>query len=182
VCTVASAVTFNRAVGTLFTEAQMNTLHDFTLTDIDGNPFPLDQFAGRAVLLVNVASKCGLTPQYTGLEQLHEQYRDRGFSVLGLPCNQFAGQEPGSETEIKTFCSTQYGVTFPMSSKLDVNGEGRHPLYQWLAGDDAAYPGDIKWNFEKFLIGREGQVVARFGPRVPPDDAELVEAVQRAIG
>jgi glutathione peroxidase len=160
----------------------MTTLHDFTLTDIDGNPMPLDRFAGHAVLVVNVASKCGLTPQYEGLEKLHETYADQGLSVLGLPCNQFAGQEPGTEAEIKTFCSTRYGVTFPMTSKIDVNGDGRHPLYQWLAGDGAAFAGDIKWNFEKFLVGRDGRVAARFGPRVAPDDEELVAAVRQALG
>jgi glutathione peroxidase len=159
----------------------MTTLHDFTLTDIDGGELPLDKFDGRAVMVVNVASKCGLTPQYEGLERLHETYSDRGFAVLGVPCNQFAGQEPGTEQEIKTFCSTRYGVTFPMTSKLDVNGSGRHPLYQWLAGDGAAFPGDIQWNFEKFLIDGSGQVVARFGPRVAPESDEVVAALQRVL-
>jgi glutathione peroxidase len=159
----------------------MTTLHEFTLTDIDGNDMPLQQFAGRAVLVVNVASKCGLTPQYEGLEQLYQTYRDQGLAVLGIPCNQFAGQEPGSEADIKTFCSTNYGVTFPMTSKIDVNGENRHPLYQWLAGEDGAFSGDILWNFEKFLVDKDGTAVARFNPRTAPDDAALVDAIRQLV-
>lgn len=159
----------------------MTKLYDFTLQDIDGNPMDLSQFRGKAVLLVNVASKCGLTPQYAGLQQLYQEYSDEGLVVLGIPCNQFAGQEPGSEAEIKIFCNTNYQVTFPMSAKLDVNGAGRDPLYQWLAGEGADYPGDITWNFEKFLVDSGGKVAARFGPKTAPDDAELVQAIQRAL-
>lgn len=151
---------------------------------LNGGPAGLDQYAGRAVLVVNVASKCGLTPQYAGLERLHEQYAERGFTVLGVPCNQFLGQEPGSAAEIAEFCSATYGVTFPMTEKVEVNGEGRHPLYERLVGfaDAEGYAGDIRWNFEKFLIGRDGEVVARFSPQTEPESAELVAAVEKAIG
>jgi glutathione peroxidase len=157
------------------------TLQDHTLAALDGSPFPLDRFAGSVVLIVNVASRCGLTPQYAGLEALHEELAPRGFSVLGVPCNQFAGQEPGSAEQIRTFCSTTYGITFPLTEKLAVNGADRHPLYHWLAGPDAAFPGDIRWNFEKFLIGRDGAVRARFAPTVGPDAAELRAAIEAAL-
>ena len=143
----------------------------------------LGQFKGKATLVVNVASKCGLTPQYAGLEELHERLAAKGFSVLGVPCNQFGAQEPGSDEEIATFCSTTYGVTFPMTEKVDVNGEGRHPLYaQLTATEDAeGKAGDIQWNFEKFLVSPEGEILARFRPMTAPDDAELVKAVEAAL-
>ena len=160
----------------------MANFYDLSAKDIDGKALPLSKYRGKVTLAVNVASKCGLTPQYTGLEQLYERYADRGLVVLGFPCNQFAGQEPGSEAEIKEFCSTKYDVTFPLASKIDVNGTSRHPVYGYLAGEGAKYPGDILWNFEKFLIGRDGEVVARFNPRVTPDSTELVSAVERALG
>jgi glutathione peroxidase len=158
-------------------------LHDTKVAALDGSPLDLSQFKGKATLVVNVASKCGLTPQYAGLEDLHERYKDRGFSVLGVPCNQFAGQEPGSSEEIATFCSTTYGVTFPLTEKLDVNGAGRHPLYKELTAqpDAAGEAGDVQWNFEKFLIGPEGEVVARFRPMVTPDSEELVAAVEAVL-
>ncbi|PZT69274.1 glutathione peroxidase [Streptomyces sp. SW4] len=150
---------------------------------LQGGSADLGQYAGQVVLVVNVASKCGLTPQYSGLERLHEQYRDRGFTVLGVPCNQFMGQEPGSAEEIAEFCSATYGVTFPMTEKVEVNGEGRHPLYERLAGfaDAEGHSGDIRWNFEKFLIGRDGRVVARFAPQTEPEAAEVVAAVEREL-
>lgn len=157
------------------------SLHDHVLHALDGSPLPLSRFAGSVVLLVNVASRCGLTPQYAGLEGLHEELAPRGFSVLGVPCNQFAGQEPGSAADIQQFCSASYGVTFPLTEKLAVNGPGRHALYQWLAGPDAAFPGDIRWNFEKFLIGRDGAVLARFAPTVTPTAAELRSAIDAAL-
>ncbi|MGW2417969.1 glutathione peroxidase [Streptomyces sp. NPDC001709] len=151
--------------------------------DIDalaGGPADLSQYAGKAVLIVNVASKCGLTPQYTGLEKLQERYAERGFTVLGVPCNQFLGQEPGSAEEIAEFCSATYGVTFPLTEKVEVNGEGRHPLYERLVGfaDAEGHSGDIRWNFEKFLIGRDGTVVARFSPQTEPESAEVVAAIE----
>ncbi|MFD5948186.1 glutathione peroxidase [Streptomyces collinus] len=156
---------------------------DVEIGALQGGPADLSQYAGKAVLVVNVASKCGLTPQYTGLEKLHEQYAARGFSVLGVPCNQFLGQEPGSADEIAEFCSATYGVTFPMTEKVEVNGEGRHPLYERLTGfaDAEGHSGDIRWNFEKFLIGRDGQVVARFSPQTEPDAAEVVTAIEAQL-
>jgi glutathione peroxidase len=157
---------------------------DAPVTRLDGTATTLgDITAGRAALLVNVASKCGLTPQYAGLEQLQESYGDASFTVVGLPCNQFHGQEPGTAEEIAEFCSATYGVSFPMTEKIEVNGEGRHPIYRGLveAPDEKGEAGDITWNFEKFLVDPSGQVVARFGPRVEPDDPRVVEAIQQLI-
>ncbi len=160
----------------------MTTLHEFTMTTIDGAPMSLSAYEGKAALVVNVASKCGLTPQYEGLERLHEQYD--GLAVLGFPCNQFGAQEPGTEAEIKEFCTSNYGVRFPMFAKIEVNGEGAHPLYRWLTSQstEPAGAGPIQWNFEKFLIGKDGRVLARFAPTVPPDAPELLAAIERAIG
>ncbi|MFF6811323.1 glutathione peroxidase [Streptomyces sp. NPDC012403] len=157
---------------------------DVEIGALNGGSASLDQYAGRAVLVVNVASKCGLTPQYAGLERLHERYAEQGFTVLGVPCNQFLGQEPGSAEEIAEFCSATYGVTFPMTEKVEVNGEGRHALYERLTGfaDAEGHSGDIRWNFEKFLIGRDGEVVARFAPQTEPESAEVVAAVEKALG
>jgi len=157
------------------------SLYDIDIAALDGSASPsLAEQAGKLTLMVNVASKCGLTPQYEGLERLHETYAERGFAVLGFPCNQFGAQEPGSSEEIATFCSTTYGVTFPMFEKLEVNGEGRHPVYQQLteAADAEGHSGDIRWNFEKFLVSPSGEVVARFGPLVTPEDPALVEAIE----
>jgi glutathione peroxidase len=157
---------------------------DSPIARLDGSPAALGAIAGGGpALLVNVASKCGLTPQYTALEQLHEKYADRGFSVVGIPCNQFGGQEPGSSDEIAEFCSATYGVTFPMTEKVDVNGEGRHEVYRTLVRtpDEKGKVGDITWNFEKFLIDADGRVVARFSPGVEPDDPRVVEAVQSLL-
>ncbi|WP_166365363.1 glutathione peroxidase [Pseudomonas akapageensis] len=159
----------------------MSVFHDLTLQALDGQKLPLAPFKGQVVLVVNVASKCGLTPQYKELESLHQQYKDKGFSVLGLPCNQFAGQEPGTDQEIQEFCSLNYGVTFPLSQKLEVNGPHRHSLYTLLAGEGAEFPGDITWNFEKFLVGKDGRVLARFSPRTTPDDATVVQAIEKAL-
>ncbi|TXS40937.1 glutathione peroxidase [Streptomyces sp. uw30] len=153
---------------------------DIEIGALKGGSANLSQYAGQAVLVVNVASKCGLTPQYTGLEKLQEQYAERGFTVLGVPCNQFMGQEPGSAEEIAEFCSATYGVTFPLTEKVEVNGEGRHPLYDRLVtvADAEGHSGDIRWNFEKFLIGRDGSVVARFSPQTEPEATELVAAIE----
>ncbi|KUN21346.1 glutathione peroxidase [Streptomyces antibioticus] len=150
---------------------------------LQGGAADLSQYAGQAVLIVNVASKCGLTPQYTGLENLQKSYADQGFTVLGVPCNQFLGQEPGSAEEIAEFCSATYGVTFPLTEKVEVNGEGRHELYERLVdfADGDGHTGDIRWNFEKFLIGRDGTVVARFSPQTEPEAAELVAAVEAQL-
>ncbi len=150
------------------------------LTTLQGSSTSVEEFRGKEVLIVNVASKCGLTPQYTQLEQLQKTYGDRGFTVVGFPCNQFMGQEPGSAEEIESFCSTTYGVTFPLMEKVEVNGEGRHPLYDELTAvpDADGYTGDIRWNFEKFLVSPEGDVVARFNPTVTPDDPAVVAAIE----
>jgi glutathione peroxidase len=158
-------------------------LYDIRLADLRGKPLELAQFRDKALLIVNVASKCGMTPQYEALEQLQKQYADRGFSVLGVPCNQFGGQEPGTADEIAEFCSTTYGVTFPMAEKVEVNGAGRHPLYDQLVNtaDAEDYSGDIRWNFEKFLVGPDGVVRQRFGPVVTPDSPEVVEAIEAAL-
>lgn len=160
----------------------MSAFHDLKLRALDGQELPLAPYKGKVVLVVNVASRCGLTPQYAGLEKLHQQFQDRGFSVLGVPCNQFAAQEPGSEDEIREFCTLNYGVTFPLGSKMDVNGASRHPLYRLLAGEGAEFPGDITWNFEKFLVGKDGRVLARFSPRTTPEDPALMAAIEKALG
>ena len=149
---------------------------------LHGDETSLAAFAGKAILAVNVASKCGLTPQYTGLEALQKQYSDQGFTVVGFPCNQFGGQEPGSANEIETFCSTAYGVTFPMMEKIDVNGDERHPIYAVLTevADSEGHSGDIRWNFEKFLIAPDGSVT-RFSPMVTPEDSALVGAIEASL-
>ncbi|MBF6097327.1 glutathione peroxidase [Nocardia cyriacigeorgica] len=159
-------------------------VRDIPVRTLSGEPSTLAGLVGdRAVLLVNVASKCGLTPQYSGLVELQKTYGDRGFSVVGVPCNQFMGQEPGTAEEIQQFCSMTYGVDFPLLEKTDVNGDGRHPLYQSLVetADAEGAAGDIQWNFEKFLIARDGTVAARFRPRTTPDDAALVAAVEALL-
>jgi len=159
------------------------TVHDIPVNTLEGQQASLADLAGQTLLIVNVASKCGLTPQYEGLERLHEQFTDRGFSVVGFPCNQFGGQEPGSAEEIAAFCSTTYGVTFPMFEKVEVNGPGRHPIYTELTvvPDATGAAGDIQWNFEKFLVTPDGKVAGRFRPRTGPDDPELVAAVEASL-
>jgi glutathione peroxidase len=156
------------------------TVHDIPLSTLAGQPASLGDLSGRTLLVVNVASKCGLTPQYEGLERLHEQYGDRGFSVVGFPCNQFGGQEPGTAGEIAEFCSATYGVSFPLFEKIEVNGPGRHPVYEELTAvpDADGEAGDIQWNFEKFLVGPDGTVIARFRPRTDPEDPDLVAAIE----
>ncbi|MFF9899534.1 glutathione peroxidase [Streptomyces longispororuber] len=153
------------------------------IESLQGGPANLSQYRGKAVLIVNVASKCGLTPQYAGLERLQETYGPRGFTVLGVPCNQFMGQEPGTSAEIAEFCSATYGVTFPMTEKVDVNGDGRHPLYQRLvtAADAEGHTGDIRWNFEKILLDTSGNAVARFSPQTEPESPEMVAAIEAAL-
>jgi glutathione peroxidase len=159
------------------------TIYDHDVTSLDGSSADLHDHEGEALLIVNVASKCGLTPQYEGLERIHEQYKDRGFSVLGFPCNQFMGQEPGTSEEIAEFCSTTYGVTFPLFSKIEVNGEHRDPLYAELTetSDAEGHAGDIRWNFEKFLVSPKGEVVARFAPQVEPEAPELIDAIEAQL-
>ncbi|MDX3532282.1 glutathione peroxidase [Streptomyces sp. ID05-39B] len=157
---------------------------DVEIGALKGGSADLSQYAGQAVLIVNVASKCGLTPQYNGLERLQERYGAQGFTVLGVPCNQFLGQEPGSADEIAEFCSATYGVTFPLTEKAEVNGDGRHALYERLVGfaDGEGHSGDIRWNFEKFLVGRDGAVAARFSPQTEPESAEIVAAIEKQLG
>ncbi len=159
------------------------SIFDVPINTLQGEPSSLAEHEGKALLLVNVASKCGLTPQYAGLEELHERFADRGFEVLGFPCNQFLGQEPGSAEEIATFCSTTYGVTFPLFEKIDVNGEGRHPIYAELTAvaDAEGKAGDVQWNFEKFLLSPGGEIVARFRPMTEPLSDEVVAAVEATL-
>jgi glutathione peroxidase len=159
------------------------SLTDISLTTLDGKPTSLAEFADGAVLLVNVASKCGLTPQYTALEQLAKDYGARGLTVIGVPCNQFMGQEPGTAEEIQSFCSTTYGVTFPLLEKADVNGADRHPLYAELTktADVDGEAGDVQWNFEKFLLAPGGEIVSRFRPRTVPDAPEVISAIEAVL-
>ena len=158
------------------------TIYDIAVNSLDGKPSSLGAFAGKTVLVVNVASKCGLTPQYTGLEALQKKYESKGFSVVGFPCNQFLEQEPGNAEEIQTFCSTTYGVTFPLMEKIEVNGDNRHPFYAELTkvADAEGVDGDIRWNFEKFLISADGSV-QRFSPMVEPEDATIISAIEASL-
>ncbi|MCS6901084.1 MAG: glutathione peroxidase [Myxococcales bacterium] len=163
-------------------EGGPNSVAEISLRKLDGSPMPIDDFKEKVVLFVNVASRCGLTPQYEQLVEIYHRYRDRGFLVVGVPCNQFLGQEPGSPEEIATFCSSTYGVDFPLLEKQDVNGAHRSPLYQWLIGSQVGGGSDISWNFEKFLVNRQGEVIQRFSPRVKPDAPEVLQAIEAALG
>jgi glutathione peroxidase len=158
-----------------------SSLYDIPLKDINGKDTSLKAHKGEVLLVVNVASQCGLTPQYQALEAIHRKYKDKGFTVLGFPCNDFGAQEPGTAEEIKKFCSEKYEVTFPLFAKLHVKGAEQHPLYAALTGKDSPFPGDIKWNFGKFLIGKDGQILKRFEPPTKPDAAEVVEAIDTAL-
>ena len=157
------------------------TIFGIPLKDINGHPTSLEAHRGKVLLIVNVASKCGFTPQYAGLEALYQRYKYQGFTVLGFPCNQFGRQEPGTNEEIKQFCSTKYQVIFPLFDKIEVNGKNRHALYATLAGKNSPFSGRIWWNFTKFLIGRDGKILGRFGSRVKPDSTKLVQAVEAAL-
>jgi glutathione peroxidase len=159
-----------------------SSVHDFTMTSIDGEKTPLSTYKGNVVLMVNVASKCGYTPQYTGLQALYEKYKDKGFVILGFPANNFGAQEPGTDAEIKTFCATKYSVTFPMSSKVSVKGDDTTPLYQYLTKDaNPAVAGEVKWNFTKFLVDKNGKVVGRFEPAVTPESPEMSAAIEKLL-
>jgi glutathione peroxidase len=161
--------------------AAMHSFFDFKVKGIDGQADLLRPLEGKVVLAVNVASQCGLTPQYVDLEGLQEELAGEGFSVVGFPCNQFGAQEPGTEDDIRTFCSANYGISFPMSAKLEVNGPGRHPLYAWLTDPANGHAGDIQWNFEKFLVGRDGRLLHRYAPTVKPRDNGLMNDVAAAL-
>jgi glutathione peroxidase len=159
------------------------SVYDFPINSLDGKAGKLAEQKGKVALVVNVASKCGLTPQYTGLEKIYEQYRDRDFTVLGFPCNQFLEQEPGTADEIAEFCERNYGVQFPIFEKIDVNGDTKHPLYAELekTKDAEGHDGDIRWNFEKFLVDGDGKVIGRFGPQIEPEAPELIDAIEAAL-
>ena len=162
-------------------KSMKSSLYDFTVKDIDGKDVKLSDFKGKVILIVNVASQCGFTKQYTGLQEIYQKYKDKGFVVLGFPCNQFGGQEPGSEEDIKTFCSSNYNVTFPMFSKIDVNGDNTAPLYEFLKNEVKGIVGtkDIKWNFTKFLIDKNGKVVDRFAPQTAP--ADIADDIEKLL-
>ena len=161
-----------------------SSVYDFTMKDIDGNDVKLDAFKGRVIMIVNTASKCGYTPQYEGLEAIYKKYKDRGFVILGFPANNFMGQEPGTEKEIKEFCTLKYNVTFPMFSKISVAGRDQHPLYGFLTNKatNPEFGGEISWNFNKFLIGKDGKVVGRFATAVKPEDASVITAIETELG
>lgn len=156
------------------------SMYDITVKDIDGNDVKLDTYKGKVLLIVNTASKCGLTPQYEGLQALYDKYKDKGLVVLGFPANNFMGQEPGTNEEIKEFCTLRYKVTFPMFAKISVKGEDQHPLYELLTGTDG-FDGDITWNFEKFLVDKDGKILSRFSPKVTPEDPEIIKAIEAAL-
>jgi glutathione peroxidase len=164
-------------------QTQQRTIHDIELPTLGGQPESLGAYAGKVVLAVNVASKCGLTPQYAGLQALQDKYSARGFTILGFPSNQFFNQEPGNAEQIQSFCNVNYGVTFPLFAKLDVKGSKQHPLYAILSDfpDDSGKAGNVTWNFEKFLVGRDGRVVRRFRPKVVPEDPRVVEAIESLL-
>ena len=159
----------------------MSKLYDIPFKDIDGKATSLKAFKGKVVLVVNVASKCGYTPQYKGLEALHQQFKDKGFSVVGFPCNDFGALEPGTTTEIKEFCTKNFSVTFPLFDKIHVKGPEQHPFYAALTGNGSPFPGDIKWNFNKFLLGKDGKILKRFDSKVTPESSEMTQAVEEAL-
>lgn len=162
--------------------AQAKNIYDFTMTDINGKEVSLGEYKDKVVMIVNTASKCGNTPQYEGLQKIYDQYKDQGFVVLGFPANNFMGQEPGTDKEIKDFCTLKYNVTFPMFSKISVKGDDQNAFYKYLTEPKAKFPGDVSWNFEKFLIGKNGEVVARFSPKTKPEDPKVIDAIERTLG
>jgi glutathione peroxidase len=180
---MAAAALFTVAGSSATAEDAPKSVLGYTVKDIDGNPVELSKYAGKVVMIVNVASKCGLTPQYASLQKLYKQYSDKGFVVLGFPANEFGAQEPGTNTEIKEFCNVKYQVSFPMFSKIVVKGDGQHPLYQHLTDKktDPKFAGDIEWNFAKFLVGRNGEIVARFPSKVDPTTPEVVSVIEKEL-
>lgn len=169
-----------REEGSILMAAQTPMVYDFTLNDIDGKPVSLSQFRGKVLLLINTASFCGNTPQYTDLEQMYEQYREKGFEILAFPANNFGQQEPGTNAEIKTFCYTKYSLSFPLFSKISVKGDDKHPLYRYLT-EQSPFPGEVEWNFQKYLVDRSGKVVARYPHRTKPLASEIVQDVERML-
>jgi len=165
----------------LISSATAGSLYEVPLKDIEGKDTTLKPYEGKVMLIVNVASKCGNTKQYTELQALHKEFEKEGLAILGFPCNDFGGQEPGSNEDIKEFCSTKYKVTFPMYDKVTVKGADKHPLYQQLSGPESPFPGDVKWNFGKFLVGRDGKILARFEPKTKPDDVAVISAIKEAL-
>src|SRR5689334_9183822 len=180
---VVSVVALSRANDKTEAATVANSVYDFTMKDIDGKETNLAQYRGKVLLLVNVASRCGYTPQYEGLEKVYLKYKDRGLVILGFPANNFMGQEPGTNEEIKTFCSLKYNVTFPMFSKISVKGDDMHPLYKYLTDkqSDPEFGGDVKWNFNKFLVGRDGKIIGRFEPAIKPESPEVAQAIEKAL-
>ena len=180
---VVSVVALSRANDKTEAATVANSVYDFTMKDIDGKDTSLAQYRGKVLLLVNVASRCGFTPQYEGLEKVYLKYKDRGLVILGFPANNFMSQEPGTNEEIKTFCSLKYNVTFPMFSKISVKGDDIHPLYKYLTDKQSnpQFGGDVKWNFNKFLIGRDGKIVGRFEPAVKPESEEVTKVIEKAL-
>jgi glutathione peroxidase len=178
-----SAIVLTRASEDPVSGGKADSIYSFSLKDIEGKEVSLDQYRGKVLLLVNVASKCGLTPQYEALQKVYMKYKDQGFVILGFPANNFAGQEPGSNEEIKSFCSLNYGVTFPLFSKISVKGSDIHPLYRYLTDKETnpQFGGEIKWNFNKFLIDKNGKVIARFEPQVKPDNEQVIQAIESAL-
>lgn len=175
------AILLSAVVSIAISAAAADSIYDIPLKDIDGKDTTLAPYKGQVMLIVNVASKCGYTKQYAGLQELYKKNALSGLVVCGFPCNQFFSQEPGTEADIKEFCTSKYSVTFPMFSKLEVNGKDRHPLYDFLAGTNSPFPGNIKWNFNKFLVGRDGKIIARFDSGVKPDSEELTKAIAAAL-
>jgi len=161
--------------------AQAQSIYDISVRTIDGKTIKLSEYKNKVILIVNVASECGYTPQYEGLESIYEKYKSQGFVVLGFPCNQFGGQEPGTNEEIKTFCSSKFNVKFPLFDKIEVNGGNRHPLYVLLAGKDSSFPGDITWNFNKFIIGRDGKLITRFDSSIEPESKKLIGLLEQEL-
>jgi glutathione peroxidase len=161
--------------------AQAQSIYDISVRTIDGKTIKLVEYKNKVILIVNVASECGYTPQYEGLESIYEKYKSQGFVVLGFPCNQFGEQEPGTNEEIKTFCSSKFNVKFPLFDKIEVNGGNRHPLYVLLAGKDSVFPGDITWNFNKFLIGRDGKLISRFDSSIEPESKKLIGLLEQEL-
>lgn len=180
-CRMKPFVLMTALILTSILAAHAGNIYDIPVKDIDGKKTTLAAYKGKAVLIVNVASRCGYTKQYTGLEAIHQKYKEKGFVVLGFPCNQFGGQEPGTNEEIKEFCSSKFNVTFPLFDKIEVNGANRHPLYVALAGQESPFPGDIKWNFNKFLVGKDGRILKRFDSGVTPESEEMTKAIEAAL-